>query len=193
MILLYFLILCFSNGIYLYSYDRSTISINNKSYRESLKSNYFVFDKKYNLDKPYKYNVKKINTIKTFLGTNLNNDYLIKTPVKIGNINYFYHRPHVFNYIINLVSHNLVHINLIHNNNTIYKNYNDVLSIFNKINLKKGYHNFDLILYNNDYSCNCPSMKKGYSNTRFFFGFITQDEEYSISYPSSNLLVHLKL
>ncbi len=182
MILLLFILFNLSNSIYLYSYDKSTVSVNNQTYRESLKSNYFVFNKKYNLDLPYKYKVNKIEIEKDFYGTNLLYDYLIKNPKTIGNINYFYYKHHTFNFILNLVSSDLLHVKIIHNNETIYKDFNNIISIYKSIKLQTGYHNFDLILYNDKYSCNCPSINKGYTNTRFFYGFININKKRIIDF-----------
>ena len=156
--------------VYLYEYPQSNITIGNILLRETLHSKYFATQHNF---KTY-YQPKIFQTNEYFQGTSLLKDY--KQTARIGYIRYNKNEKHQFNYVLNLVSNGNPKTVVLHNNQNIYTSKENIISIQKSLILNKGTHIFEIYAIGNDF-CNCPSKYAGYTNTRYFFGWITEKEK----------------
>ena len=155
--------------VYLYEYPQSNITINDAVLRETIQSKYFATQYYF---KTY-YQPKIFYTNEYYQGTTLLKDY--KKTARIGYIRYKKSQKHQFNYILNLVSIGNPKVVILHNQKEIYTSKENIISIHKSLQLNKGEHTFELLLLGDNF-CNCPSKDRGYTNTRFFFGWITDKE-----------------
>tara|TARA_Y100000590_G_scaffold385603_1_gene457831 strand:+ start:178 stop:810 length:633 start_codon:yes stop_codon:yes gene_type:complete len=169
-VLLLLFIISFTNAkVYLYKYPTQTLDINGIKIRETLHSSYFASQNNYNFQtiEPIIY-----DTDLYFQGSSLLKDY--HDASRIGRIQYTFDKKHTFNWVLNVVTEiqNRYNIVVLHNNNEIYSSKNKIVSEFNNILLETGDHLFEVYIYGDKF-CNCPSILNGYTNTRYFFGWIT--------------------
>ena len=173
-VLLLLFIISFTNAkVYLYKYPTQTLDINGIKIRETLYSSYFASQNKYNFKNT---ELVVYDTEIYFQGSSLLKDY--RNSARIGRIQYTFDKKHKFNWILNVVTEiqNRYNIVVLHNNNEIYSSKNKIVSHFNNILLEPGNHLFEIYIYGDKF-CNCPSILNGYTNTRYFFGWITQSSQ----------------
>lgn len=156
--------------VYLYEYPQSNMTINDAVLRETIQSKYFATQ--YYLNAYYQ--PKIFYTNEYYQGTTLLKDY--KKTARIGYIRYKTNEKHQFNYVLNLVSMGNPKVVILHNQKEIYTSKENIISIQKSLILNKGEHTFELLLLGNNF-CNCPSKDRGYTNTRFFFGWLSNPQE----------------
>jgi hypothetical protein len=175
-LLLYFFFIAKAD-VYLYSYSpNSQLSYNNIIIRETINSKYFAYNRPILFDKSTNYSIQHFKTPTYLIGSTLQQDLFIRNgSMEIGSIYYFYHKSHIFHYVLNIVSSSNTnyHVNINYNNKTV-QTYTTItsISIYNFVKVPKGHNLFTIIISSNDLLCNCPSINNGYTNTRFFYGWI---------------------
>lgn len=200
LLLLYIFFSIFANSkVILYEYELgSHLLLNGKILRETIKSQYFAYTENIPITH-INYTTKIYKTSRFFKGSTLLNDYKNSTLLDIGNIVYNTTKPHIFHYVINVITDSFLSYNLIlsHNNiklkNIISRSYQPI-SLYDMIILPKGFHSFNLYITSSTKNiCNCPSIKDGYQNTRYFFGWLEylQNDINNMKSKSGNMLNNL--
>ena len=140
--------------------------INNINYRESINN---IFATKL---KNGKYNIST-NNYKLYDG-NLNNGnphlediYIKSNELKLISTVYSYNKYKNYIYILastfNPIPKNNKYLYFIkHNDNIIYKSYENNLNYFEKLEAYSGLNYIELYIYSNNKSCLCPSIENGY-------------------------------
>ena len=182
----------------LYQYSAfSNIKTAGKIVRESM-GYYFAYDSQGQVDVQNGTQTQTFPTRWTFKGSTLLNDYIVKThPVRIGSISYSFYKPHIFHYVLNVISNSSVNsiVLLTHNGEKLNiestsKSMGKTYSIYRQINADVGMHRWDVFIAkgDDDWVCNCPSLGDGYVNTRYFFGWITTLEKEKQQFTFTNPL-----